>query len=223
MDNIDKKLANDSGPTVPDVDNAIAQLELLEPEGDILARATQGAGALAFVHFDPNATKSSIIEVLVHRDDLMKVHRGLYVHILSTKDERRYSGRVIEGPFFAPDALKRDSTPVQFIILNQGQGKVLSVPEYHGWAKIEILGEERDGTLFGAVRRPHPASPVFPYDSSMMSGMLHLSGNIQLGTLDNYDDVFVRIDGNDKGVIPRNWMTVGTVGSGKSNTTQVFI
>lgn len=223
MENIDQKLANGIGPAVPDVENAIAQLELLEPEGDILARAAQGAGAMAFVHFDPNATKSNIIEVLIHHDDIMKVHRGLYVHIRSTKDERRYSGRVIEGPFFAPDALKRDSTPVQFIILNQGQGKVLSVPEYHGWAKIEILGEEREGAIFGAVRRPHPASPVFPYDSSMMSGMLHLSGNIQLGTLDNYDDVFVRIDGNDKGVIPRNWMTVGTVGSGKSNTTQVFI
>lgn len=43
-----------------------------------------------------------------------------------------------------------------------------------------------------------------------------------MGLLDNYPDVLVRIDGNDKGVMPRNWLTVGTTGSGKSNTTQVF-
>ena len=44
-----------------------------------------------------------------------------------------------------------------------------------------------------------------------------------MGLLDNYDDVFVRVDEHDKGVVPRNWMTVGTIGSGKSNTNQVFI
>jgi len=223
MTRTEQKSDTSNGPSTANVDGAMAQLELLEPDGDIVARAAQNNGAIAFVHFDPNTTKSTVVEVLIHHDDLMKVHRGLYVRILSTKDGYQYSGRIIEGPFFAPDALKRDSTPVQFLILNQGQGKVLSVPEYHGWAKVEILGEERDATIFGAVRRPHPASPVFPYNSSMMSRMLHLEGNIKMGILDNYEDVFVQIDGNDKGVVPRNWMTVGTVGSGKSNTTQVFI
>ena len=215
--------SNGSGPSSPDVADAIAELECLEIEAELTVRAAQGAGAIAFIHFDPNATKSNITEALVHYDDLTKIHRGLYVLVISTKDGRRYSGRVIDGPFYSPDALKRDSTPVQFIILNQGQGKVLSVPEYHGWIKIELLGEERNGQIFGAVRRPHPASPVFPYDASMMSGMLHLAGNIRLGMLDNYDDVFVQINGDDKGVMPRNWLTVGTVGSGKSNTNQVFI
>lgn len=159
----------------------------------------------------------------MHHDDLTKIHRGLYVHIKSIKDGRRYTGRIVEGPFFAPDALKRDSTPVQFIILNQGQGKVLSLPEYHGWAQVEILGEERSGELCGATRRPHPASPVLPYDSTMMTGMLHLQGNMILGAIDNYESVFLRLDENAKGVIPRNWLTVGTIGSGKSNTNQVFI
>ncbi len=214
---------NGNGPNSPDVADAIAELEHLEVDAELIVRAAQGVGAIAFIHFDPNTTKSNIVEALVHHDDLTKIHRGLYVLVISTKDGRRYSGRVIEGPFYSPDALKRDSTPVQFIILNQGQGKVLSVPEYHGWIKIELLGEERNGQIFGAVRRPHPASPVFPYDSSMMSEMLRLAGNIRLGMLDNYDDVFVEINGDDKGVVPRNWLTVGTVGSGKTNTNQVFI
>jgi Helicase HerA, central domain len=50
-----------------------------------------------------------------------------------------------------------------------------------------------------------------------------VAGNIRLGMLDNYDDVFVEINGDDKGVVPRNWLTVGTIGSGKTNTNQVFI
>jgi uncharacterized protein len=153
---------NGGGPNSPNVTDAIAELERLEVDAELAIRAAQGAGAIAFIHFDPNTTKSNIVEALVHCDDLIKIHRGLYVHVLSTKDGRRYNGRVIDGPFYSPDALKRDSTPVQFIILNQGQGKVLSVPEYHGWIKIELLGEERNGQIFGAVRRPHPASPVFP-------------------------------------------------------------
>ena len=211
-----------SGPVAANVGDAIKRLEEEPGDEELLRRAEEAAGAIAFVHFDPSSARSSVIEALVHHGDLTKIHRGLYVLIFSTKDQRRYSGRIVEGPFYNPDALKRDSTPIQFIILNQGKGKVLSVPEYHGWIRVEILGEERSGTLLGAVRRPHPASPVLPYDASMMSSMLNLDGDIRIGMLDNYEDVFVQIDSNNKGVIPRNWLTVGTIGSGKSNTTQVF-
>lgn len=211
------------GPATPGVDQAIEQLNSIPENEDLARRAAEAEGAIAFVHFDPITMKSNIVQALVHNNDLMKVHRGLYVYIKSLKDKRHYVGRVVEGPFYNPDALKRDSTPVQFIILNQGQGKVLTVPEYHGWIQVEILGEERDGTLSGAVRRPHPASPILPYDSMMMAAMLNLDGNIRMGMLDNYEDVFVQVDGNNKGVVPRNWLTVGTIGSGKTNTCQVFI
>jgi hypothetical protein len=205
------------------VESKIAELEATKDDEALLQRAAQAAGAVAFVHFDPNAAKSNMIEALVHRGDLTKIHRGLYVHIVSLKDERQYTGRVVEGPFYDPDALKRDSTPVQFIILNQGEGKALALPEYHGRVQIEVLGEERGGILYGATRRPHPASPIFPYNSDLMKEMLHMRGKIILGLLDNYENVLVRVDENDKGVVPRNWLTVGTVGSGKSNTNQVFI
>lgn len=212
-----------SGPGMAGVGAQIAALKAEPDNAELMARAAENEGAVAFVHFDPGTPSSSMVEAMIHHDDLTKVHRGMYVHILSTKDGRRYSGRVVEGPFYGPDALRRDSTPVQFIILNQGQGKVLSLPEYHGWMQVELLGEERNGGLYGATRRPHPASPILPYDAELMEEMLHLGGNIRLGILDNYDDVFVEIDGNDKGVVPRNWLTVGTIGSGKSNTNQVFI
>ncbi len=223
MSGASEKTGGTSGPGSAKVDGAIEQLNALPENEELVRRAAQAEGAIAFVHFDPGAVKSNIVQALVHSNDLKQVHRGMYVHILSTKDDRRYSGRVVEGPFYNPDALKRDSTPVQFIILNQGRGKVLAVPEYHGWVQIEILGEERGGSLSGAMRRPHPASPVLPYDSTMMAAMLNLDGNIRMGLLDNYEAIFVQVDGDNKGVVPRNWMTVGTIGSGKTNTCQVFI
>lgn len=210
-------------PQVASVGDQVAALKAKPDSAELMARAAENEGAVAFVHFDPGTASSNMVEALIHHDDLTKVHRGMYVHVVSTKDGRRYSGRVTEGPFYGPDALKRDSTPVQFIILHQGQGKVLSLPEYHGWMQVELLGEERNGGLYGATRRPHPASPIMPYNAELMEEMLHLRGNIRLGLLDNYDDVFVEIDGNDKGVVPRNWLTVGTIGSGKSNTNQVFV
>lgn len=211
------------GPNMAVVEEEISTLETIKDNEDLVQRAAQATGAIAFVHFDPSSATSNMVEALIHYDELTKVHRGLYVHILSTRDKRRYSGRIVEGPFYNPDTLRRDSTPVQFIILNQGQGKVLSLPEYHGLIHIEILGEELNGVLYGAMHRPHPASPVLPYDLTLMEGMLHLQGNIILGMLDAYDKVFIKIDENDKGVVPRNWLTVGTIGSGKSNTTQVFV
>ena len=142
MSSVNEKTGNGKGPHSARVDEAIEQLNALPENHDLARRAAEAEGAIAFVHFDPSAVKSHIVQALVHSNDLPNVHRGMYVHIVSTKDKRRYSGRIVEGPFFNPDALKRDSTPVQFIILNQGQGKVLAVPEYHGWVQIEILGRE---------------------------------------------------------------------------------
>lgn len=179
--------------------------------------------SIAFVHFDASSTKSNMVEALVHRDKLTDIDRGRYVHIVCIGDNKAYTGRIAEGPFFDPDALKRDSTPVEFIVMNQSVGKILLLPEYHGRIVIEILGEERNGTLLGAVRRPHPGSPIKLYNTAMMQNMLNLQGNICLGHLDNYEDTLVYLDGQNKGYIPRNILTVGTIGSGKSNTNQVFI
>jgi DNA helicase HerA-like ATPase len=199
-----------------------ARLEAEEQTIDGNENEQQYNDAIAFVHFDAPSTKSNMVEALVHYDDLGQIERGKYVRIFCKRDGKEYTGRILEGPFFDPDALKRDSTPVQFIIMNQG-GKKPFIPEYHGRIVVEILGEERGGILLGAVRRPHPGSPIIPFQQAMMEKLLHLEGKICLGYLDNYEDTLVRIRENDKGVIPRNWLTVGTIGSGKSNTNQVFI
>src|SRR5260370_18855507 len=211
------------GPHTAQVGQLITKYEAMSVNKELERRVRESEGAIAFSHFDMSSPKNNLIEALVHQGDLNKIDRGLYVLIVSDEDQRRYSGRIVEGPFVAPDVLKRDSTPVQFIILNQGQGKRLSLPEYHGRIHIELLGEEVNGLLYPTTRRPRPASAVFSYQSSMMSDMLHLGGNILLGQLDTYKDVFVHIDGDNKDYLPRNILTVGTVGSGKSNTDQVLI
>ncbi len=214
--------SNAHTPEPVDVREELAKLTAMDDDEGLMQYLDEASGAIAYVHFDSVGTKSNMIEALVHHKDLTRIDRGLYVSILS-RDKRVYSGRIVEGPFYDPDALRRDSTPVQFIIMNQGERKLLSLPEYHGRIQIEILGEERNEATYGAVRRPHPASPVFPYDATKMAQMLELRGNIRLGILDNYENVFVDLDEEDKGVMPRNMMTVGTIGSGKSNTTQVLI
>jgi uncharacterized protein len=203
--------------------NAELELEEVPIDPTYVQRQQLLQGAIAFVHFDAPSTKSNMIEALVHRDKLTDIDRGRYVRIKCIGDNKEYTGRIAEGPFFDPDALKRDSTPVEFIVMNQSVGKVPLLPDYHGRIVVEILGEERNGTLLGAVRRPHPGSPIKPYDTAMMQKMLNLEGKICLGYLDNYEDTFVYLDEKDKGVIPRNLLTVGTIGSGKSNTNQVFI
>ncbi len=223
LGSVSGQLVDAAGPIMARVEAHVARLEADIDSSALEHLAAASAGAIAFVHFDGGTPKSNIVEALVHRGDLTKIDRGLYVQVECVKDGRRYTGRIVEGPFFDPDVLKRDSTPVQFIILNQGQGKLLSVPEYHGRITIELLGEEHNGVLYGAVRRPHPASPVFAYDPAMMAAMLRIAGKIVLGRVDGYEDVQLLLDEADKNVLPRNLLTVGTIGSGKSNTNQVII
>src|SRR5689334_15206423 len=87
---------NGSGPHIPNVEDRIAELEAVIDDPEMLKLAAQVEVAIAFVHFDPSTAESQTVEALVHSSDLTKVHRGLYVHILSLKDDRRYSGRIIE-------------------------------------------------------------------------------------------------------------------------------
>jgi DNA helicase HerA-like ATPase len=201
----------------------IAALDGLPEDEEMLRAAEPNIGAIAFVHFDPPGIKSNMLEALVHPDDLDEIDRGRYVRILSVQDGRTYLGRIVEGPFFDLDALTRTSGPTTIVVLNQGRGKRLTLPDYHGRISIEILGERRDGRLIGASRRPRPGSPAHAYASDEMSEMLGFRGGIVIGMLDTYEDVLVRLDEEDKAVLPRHTLTVGTTGSGKTNTSQAEI
>jgi DNA helicase HerA-like ATPase len=211
-------------PSIDDND-WVTELEAADDEAALVAEAVRNEGMIAAVHFDPPSAKSGSVVALVHFDDLAHIERGRYVTIVCKGDGRKYVGRIAEGPFFNPDVLKADSTPVKFIVINQGrvQGKVLSLPEYHGIIIVELLGEERDVEVVGANRRPHPGSAVFAHQPETMTAMFRLDGDIVLGHLDGYTDVLVHFDSTNKDVIPRNLLTVGTIGSGKSNTNQVII
>ncbi len=211
---------------LPAIDDGwLAELARENEDEGLLEAAARAEGALAAVHFDPPSAKSGSLVALVHHDDLPRIERRRYVTMICKGDGRRYIGRIAEGPFFTPDVLKAESTPVKFIVINQGRirGKVLTLPEYHGVIVVEILGEERGGEIVGATRRPHPGSPIFAQDSETMAAMFNLGGNLVLGHLDGYPDVPLALDGDDKDVAARHFLTSGTSGSGKSNTNQVLM
>ena len=52
--------------------DAIAEFQRLEVDAELALRAAQILTPTALIHFDPNATKSNIVEALVPDDDLTK-------------------------------------------------------------------------------------------------------------------------------------------------------
>jgi DNA helicase HerA-like ATPase len=132
-----------------------------------------------------------------------------------------FLGRIVEGPFFVPEEVGRDSAFAQTAILRGEEFKTL--PNYYTLARIEILGEMRDSQVFGTNTRPHPKSKVEDLDPPEVQRIIGISGDIRVGSLTGYPEVEVRIDSNLKRVIPRNIGIFGTVGAGKTNTAQVLI
>jgi DNA helicase HerA-like ATPase len=98
-----------------------------------------------------------------------------------------------------------------------------SVPNYYAVGGIEILGELKNGKVFGVNTRPAPQARVYELTDDEIKELLEVSGNMLLGALDGYNDVDVNLQSESKKVLPRNIGIFGTVGSGKSNTSQVVI
>jgi DNA helicase HerA-like ATPase len=127
----------------------------------------------------------------------------------------------VEGPFFVPEEVGRDSAFAQTAILRGEEFKTL--PNYYTLARVEILGQLRDGAVYGTNTRPHPKSRVEDLDPKEVQKIIGLAGDMQIGSLGGYSEVKVLVDSNSKKVIPRNIGIFGTVGSGKTNTAQVLI
>src|SRR5439155_10285424 len=144
-----------------------------------------------------------------------------YVHMATDGGAPQFLGRIIEGPFFVPEEVGRDSAFAQTAILRGEEFKTL--PNYYTLARVEILGQVSDGTVFGTNTRPHPKSRVEDLDPKEVQKIIGLAGDMQIGSLGGYPEVKVLLDSNSKKVIPRNIGIFGTVGSGKTNTAQVLI
>lgn len=181
---------------------------------------------IGYINFDGAPGANNEVEIIVPYDRLSQMRRGQYVLLSSTATgaQRHYLARIIRGPFYVPDAVSKDSAFARASILQADEVKFR--PDYHGVCKAEVLGELPDAESFavaGAFSRPVPQTAVVPLAPERITKLLGLDGDMYLGKLTGYPEVRVNFKSNNKAVIPRNLGIFGTVGSGKTNTSQVLI
>src|SRR5204863_10081367 len=89
--------------------------------------------------------------------------------------------------------------------------------------EIELQGELVGDQLRASKSRPLARSVVQELSADEVADLLGFSGDMVLGAISGQDDIWLRLQSQNKVVLPRNLGIFGTVGSGKSNTAQVII
>ncbi|MEJ5245230.1 MAG: ATP-binding protein [Bacteroidota bacterium] len=184
---------------------------------------TEKNNAIGFVNFDSGIGTNNEVEIRVPHDKLKELSRGKYVIIPYDTEGFYYLARLTRGPFYTPDAVSRDSAFARASIIQAGD--IAFIPDYHGIGYCELIGlfHYSSSHLSGVQTRPHPKSPVFNLPAEKIQELLKLKGNMYLGQLSGYEGIRVYLDANSKIVLPRNIGIFGTVGSGKTNSSQVLI
>src|SRR3989442_15073894 len=131
---------------------------------------------LGHVHFDASSGKSHLSELLATRERADDVFRNKYVRMATDGQRLDFLGRIIEGPFFIPEEVNRDSAFAQTAILRGEQFKTL--PNYYTLPRVEILGQVLDGQVYGTSTRPHPKSKVVDLDPPRVQNIIGLSGDM---------------------------------------------
>lgn len=179
--------------------------------------------ALGFVNFDSGVGLNHEVEIRIPLTKLKELSRGKYLIIPHDDDDHFYLARMARGPFYTPDAVSRDSAFARASIVQAGD--IDFIPDYHGICFCELMGlfHYSSSHLSGIQTRPQPKSPVYNLPSEKIQELLKLNGNMYLGLLSGYENIKVYLDANSKVVLPRNIGIFGTVGSGKTNSSQVLI
>lgn len=179
---------------------------------------------IGHIHFDRPGLKSFESEALVKSEKVSSLLRNKFVKITNQKENggKTFLGRVIEGPFFSPQEVNRDSSLAEVAVL---EGEMFpSTPNFYALVKIEVLGEIFGTSVKTTGTRPGPRAVVGSLSNKEIEEILELDqGDLVIGNLEGYDEVFVKLDSKVNKVLPRNVGIFGTVGSGKTNTAQVLI
>jgi DNA helicase HerA-like ATPase len=177
---------------------------------------------LGFVNFDNNAADNSSSEAMVSAEHRKHFCRDIYVGIKDIEQGMDFLGRVVEGPFHSPHEVGIDSAITRTTVLHPDRTQFR--PSYYVTGTIEILGQlGEDERLIPSPTRPRPYSEIYIFPPARLQKFLEINGNFYLGQLMGYEKIEVMIDVENKNFLPRNVGIFGTVGSGKSNTTQVIM
>ncbi|MBI2804708.1 MAG: ATP-binding protein [Planctomycetes bacterium] len=178
--------------------------------------AAAGMSVLGYVDWDGSDASNERVLMrapLINRD---RIIRDQYVRIEDPLGSRSgFLGRIVAGPFFSH---KGASTRSAFATLGRGLSGEIGI-----LAEIELQGEMVDGTTRASKSRPASRATVQALNAGEVADLLGFSGDMVLGAISGQDDIWFRLQSKNKGVLPRNVGIFGTVGSGKSNTSQVVI
>jgi DNA helicase HerA-like ATPase len=177
---------------------------------------------LGFINFDNSGAENTSSEVMVSAEHRRYFRRDVYVGIRDIEQELSFLGRVVEGPFHSPHEVGMDSAITRTTVLHPDRTQFR--PSYYVSGTIEILGQLREGEqLVPSPTRPRPYSEIYIFPPERLQKFLKINGDFYLGHLMGYDKIAINVDVNNKNFLPRNIGIFGTVGSGKSNTTQVIM
>lgn len=158
---------------------------------------------LGQIEWDNGDARNERVRFRVPADRVERCHLNKLVRIVTSgTPERHFVGKIVAGPYFP--------TPTA-----NGQGSAIG--------EIQVEGEIEGDNLLGTMRRPRPGSPIFDLSFAEVGQMLRCTGDLLLGSLSHAPSVLFSLRSKSKEVLPRNVGIFGTVGSGKTNTTQVLI
>jgi DNA helicase HerA-like ATPase len=152
-------------------------------------------------HDDP--TKGHSIVTIQCAVEAPALARDKQVLVRDEVDGHEYTLRIVSGPFHFPPRIHGDSQLATYF-------STLVAPVTGGCNSAE--GRPRPGSMVvdGGRRQALPSAS-------------NETGNLLFGTLTSDASVSVTIDPRSKSALPRNVGIFGTVGSGKSNSSQVLI
>jgi DNA helicase HerA-like ATPase len=174
-----------------------------EPAGRLIGHVT----------WDGSAASSERVLLRASVVNRRLAERNQYVRIEDVEGVRSgFLARIVSGPFFH----RSGSTTVGGLTATPSMETLLM-------ADLEIQGELVDGRARDTNSRPAPGTAVYALTPREVADLHGFQGDMLLGNVAGQDDLWVYLQSQNKGVLPRNLGIFGTVGSGKSNTAQVVV
>ena len=202
----------DPAAPVPD-----AALDGLRQDADTAGLApwtsTISSDVVGVTMYDLPNSEDGALTVLLPRERIGATPGQALVRITST-DGRIYLGIVVAGPFAEPDGLRADAS----LIVTTSVRSQPFQPQFHGRVRVELLGEEIEGTIQPPRFRPLPNSTVTVLSDAETARVLQVDGDMRLGRAVGHEAVMVGIPSASKHILPRHLGIVGTTGGGKSTT-----